>query len=165
MKIELIKPRLARTITYRVQPIWRAPDAVCARAEWTLGTVNLQLFTLTNGDVLYEYFYRQRWYNIFAVADAAGNRKGWYCNLARPAEIADDGVRTIDCELDLVIAADRQLSLVLDEDEYAASGIAEHEPLVDQFLRAAIDELREDARHRRAAFDEEPLTGIARWHS
>jgi hypothetical protein len=163
MLIELVKPRRERTIRYRVEPVWIGPLAVCARAVWSLGTVDLSLLTLQNGDVLHEYFYQQRWYNIFAVADAAGRRKGWYCNLARPAEISAERIRTIDLELDLVIGADRLSSVVLDEDDYRAAGF-DRDALVDAAVQQALQELRSDAAAQRNAFAES-ADGSAAWHS
>jgi uncharacterized protein len=163
MLIELLKPRRERTIRYRVEPVWIQPDAVCARAVWSLGPVDLTLFSLQNGDVLHEYFYRRRWYNIFAVADRTGQRKGWYCNLARPAEISPQQVSTIDLELDLVIGADRIASQVLDEDDYRAAGF-DRDPQLDAAVRHALAELRADAAAHRNAFAD-TADGSAPWHS
>ena len=49
-----------------------------------------------------EYFFADRWYNIFAIYDRDdGKIKGWYCNIGMPALIEDGLVSYVDLALDL----------------------------------------------------------------
>jgi predicted RNA-binding protein associated with RNAse of E/G family len=74
---------------------------------------------IRRGDRFIETFYSDRWYNIFAIYDANGNRlKGWYCNIARPANIEEGHVYAEDLALDLIVLPDGNMH-VLDEDEFA----------------------------------------------
>jgi len=70
--------------------------------------------------------YSDRWYNIFEIYDRDnGKFKGWYCNIGKPAVIADESVSYVDLALDLwVSAAGRQT--VLDEDELEALGLPDN---------------------------------------
>ncbi len=59
------------------------------------------------GDPIYEYYYADRWYNVFELHDQEnGAIKGWYCNLSLPAEISEDEIRFRDLALDLVVLPD-----------------------------------------------------------
>lgn len=76
--------------------------------------------TLKRNDRFVETFYSNRWYNIFEIYDRDDGRfKGWYCNIGKPAIIADDFVSYVDLALDLWVSADGRQT-VLDEDELAA---------------------------------------------
>ena len=72
------------------------------------------------GDRFIEYYYTDRWFNIFDIASADGVRKGWYCNIAEPAHIASDTIKQVDLLLDVWIDPTGR-PLLLDEDEFAAA--------------------------------------------
>ncbi|GAB4060207.1 ribonuclease FAU-1 family protein [Catellatospora paridis] len=95
------------------------------------------------GDVFTEHFWRDRWYAVKEVRDASGVRKGWYCDVARPAVLRGGVLEVEDLDLDLWVPADGSAPLRLDEDEFLASGLTEREP--DTAARAwqALDELAE----------------------
>jgi protein associated with RNAse G/E len=91
-----------------------------------------------SGDVFTEFYYVDRWYNVFHITDPEGHHKGWYCNVAQPAMLDDDGVAFVDMALDLFVHPDGRYA-VLDEDEFAMAA--------DVRARSALDELIELARH------------------
>jgi uncharacterized protein len=69
-------------------------------------------------DRFVEWFYSDRWYNIFEIHDVDDDHlKGWYCNISRPAKIIDGEVRSDDLALDVWVKPDGQ-TLLLDEDEF-----------------------------------------------
>jgi hypothetical protein len=72
------------------------------------------------GDRFVEYYYNDRWYNIFVIHDRDdGQIKGWYCNIGKPAEFADSVVSYVDLALDLWVSSGGEQT-VLDEDEFEA---------------------------------------------
>ncbi len=86
-----------------------------------------------------ETYYSDRWYNINEIFDRDSHeRKGWYCNVTRPAEIGKDSVSYVDLALDLLVFADHR-QLILDEDEFAALKLSEEEA---QIARQALQELQ-----------------------
>jgi predicted RNA-binding protein associated with RNAse of E/G family len=117
----------------------RTASAVVLEAFFSRERMELGFVTLKPGDRFMEYFYADRWYNVFVIYDVDNGRlKGWYCNVTRPAIIADREVSAVDLALDLWIASDGS-ALVLDEDEFAALPLAPEEKAT---ARAALDELR-----------------------
>ncbi len=71
-----------------------------------------------NGDRFVEYYYTDRWYNIFAIHDRDDDQvKGWYCNIGMPAVFKDGIVSYVDLALDLWVSVDGTQT-VLDEEEF-----------------------------------------------
>lgn len=139
MIIRLIKPGKSATITYEGDLLARDQSWVAVRATWSRGTVDLGLLRFAPGDVLIEHFYTDRWYNIFQLHAADGALKGWYCNVTRPAVIAEDYVESEDLELDLLVSADRAQTRLDDEDEFLAR---DFDPETVALARRAVAELQ-----------------------
>lgn len=98
------------------------------------------------GDVLTEHYWRDRWYAVKEVRDAAGALKGWYCDITRPARVATGQLHVTDLELDLWVSGDGERILRLDEDEFLAAGLTESDPGAAARARQALDELEALAR-------------------
>ncbi len=94
-------------------------NGVVIHAHWTLPARDLGYTVFEPGDHFTEYYYTDRWYNIFDIARSDGTRKGWYCNVAEPAHIHDDVIEQIDLLLDVWVNPQGE-ALILDEDEFAA---------------------------------------------
>ncbi len=88
-------------------------------AHWTRKQYDLGYVVFEPGDHFTEYYYTQRWYNIFDIAASDGTRKGWYCNVAQPALITPERIEQVDLLLDVWVDP-RGQTLVLDEDEFVA---------------------------------------------
>ncbi len=140
--IHLIKPAKDTIITYQARVLQRDSRFMLLHARWQRDIVDLGFVTFEPGDHLYEYFYTDRWYNIYELQAPDGTLKGWYCNITRPAVFYADTIESEDLELDLFVPPDRQHIRLLDEDEYAARGIALHDPDAHRAALAAVDELR-----------------------
>lgn len=94
---------------------------VCLVATFGRNDVDAGYVTFRRGDRMTEWFYTDRWYNVFRIEDVDDGRlKGWYCNIGRPAEQVDAAtIAYDDLALDVFVAPDGAV-LVLDEDEFAA---------------------------------------------
>jgi uncharacterized protein len=80
-----------------------------------------------HGDRFVEYFYADRWYNIFEIHDVdSGEIKGWYCNITRPAHFTDSTIASDDLALDLFVNPDGQ-TLLQDEGEFASLPISDED--------------------------------------
>jgi uncharacterized protein len=114
-----LNPQGEEKIRYPAQVSARLENGVMLDAYWNHARKDLGYTIFEPGDHFIEYFYSDRWFNIFAIATADGQRKGWYCNIAAPALIATEQVEQIDLLLDVWVTPDGQL-LILDEDEFTA---------------------------------------------
>ena len=112
------------------------------RAPWAGPAVrDMGFVRFERGDVFTEHYWRDRWYSVKEVRAASGVFKGWYCDVARPAQVRDGVLVVADLDLDLWASADRATVLRLDEDEFLASGLAERDPEAAARARQALDEL------------------------
>ena len=136
--------------SYRATVVERFESGVLLHARWERPMLALGYTTFEPGDHFREWFYSDRWYNIFEIATSDGARKGWYCNVAEPATITETELRCRDLLLDLWVTPDGA-TLILDEDEFAADESIEA-PMREQAL-AALDDLRRMVAGRTSPFD------------
>lgn len=102
------------------------------------------------GDRFVEWFYSDRYYNVFRMYDAeSGQLKGWYCNITRPAMITATLIAADDLALDVFVSPDGIIT-VLDEDEFAALPLGEAER---EAALAAVTEIRDRVERREPPFD------------
>ena len=92
---------------------------IVLRAEFNVDVVEREWGTFRRGDVFHEFYYWDRWYNVFEVSQPDGTLKGWYANIGLPAELdAESGVlRYVDLELDVWANPDGRF-VILDQDEF-----------------------------------------------
>ena len=110
---------------YEGQVLERTPGRVMLEALFNRDEVDLGYAIFRRGDRFVEHFFSDRWYNIFAVHDADDDHfKGWYCNVARPAELSENVIRQDDLALDLFVYPDRRM-IVLDRDEFEALNLTD----------------------------------------
>ena len=134
---------------YQGSVIERGDSYVCLRAYFDRQAADLGFVTFNRGDLFIEWFFSDRWYNIFQVHDGdSATIKGWYCNITRPAVIDADSLAADDLELDVWIMPNGTLTL-LDEKEFSDLDLPTDERMAA--LRA-IQTLRQDADERRGPF-------------
>ena len=138
-----------QVLAYPGQVLRRDGRTIVLRTGWDRASLDLGFVVLEPGDRWTEYFYADRWYNIFEIHASDGRLKGWYCNVTRPARISDEQVLAEDLALDLWVAPDGEPQ-VLDEDEFAALSLR---PAEREAARQALAELQGMVAQRVAPFD------------
>ncbi|MFJ9798656.1 DUF402 domain-containing protein [Streptomyces sp. NPDC101145] len=146
--VDVVLVKAGRTkIRYPAEVVFDDGTVLTVRAAWAgEGVRDFGFVRFEPGDVFTEHYRRDRWYSVKEVRAADGTLKGWYCDITRPADVRAAEVVVEDLDLDLWVSADRRLVLRLDENEFAASGLAERDP--DAAARAveALDALEAAAR-------------------
>jgi uncharacterized protein len=131
---------------YPARVLKRGQEFICLEAYFDRPDMDLGFTTFKQGDRFIEYFYSNRWYNLFAVYDRDdGCFKGWYANICRPAHIDATAVRCEDLALDLWITPQGQ-TMLLDEAEFELLPLTAHERGQS---RAAVQHLMGLAEQRR----------------
>ncbi len=122
-------------------------DAIFNGAPRDLGYMRLE-----NTDLYHEFYYTDRWFNIFQVFRADGPMKGWYCNICKPASFSGNEISFVDMVLDIFVYPDGR-SLVLDEEEFQekARTIYSHEDATK--AKVAVDELLAMVEQHQHPFD------------
>ncbi|GCF07929.1 DUF402 domain-containing protein [Dictyobacter arantiisoli] len=113
-------------VRYTGDIIHRSPHGVVVQANWTMTERDLGYTRFEPGDRFIEYYYTNRWFNIFDIACPDGVRKGWYCNIAEPARILATHIEQVDLFLDVWVDP-RGNPLILDEDEFEAATMLHHQ--------------------------------------
>ena len=122
MKIRVQKKNPAGEVTYEYEGILlsRNDHTIVLEAFFDRPDMPFMDVVFMTGDRFVEYYYTDRWYNIFVIYDRDdGKIKGWYCNIGKPAVFEDGVVSYIDLALDLWVSLSREQT-VLDEDEFEA---------------------------------------------
>ncbi|HEX7736973.1 MAG TPA: DUF402 domain-containing protein [Ktedonobacteraceae bacterium] len=132
-----LNPLGEEKIRYPAEVATRLKNGIVLEACWKQARRDLGYTTFEPGDRFLEYFYSDRWFNIFDIATADGQRKGWYCNIAAPAHVDAARVEQVDLLLDVWVSPDGQ-PLILDEDEFAAD-----DTLTEEQRRGALRGLQE----------------------
>ncbi|MFQ6101899.1 MAG: DUF402 domain-containing protein [Anaerolineae bacterium] len=138
-----------QVFAYSGQVLQRKGPAIVLRTGWNREPLDVRYVILEPGDRWTEYFYADRWYNIFEIRSADDRLKGWYCNVTRPARISANEVVAEDLALDLWVAPNGE-TLVLDEDEFDALSLP---PAERDAAQQALAELQAMVRQRAAPFD------------
>ncbi|MFF2509810.1 DUF402 domain-containing protein [Streptomyces sp. NPDC058086] len=141
--VEVVLVKSGRTkIRYPAELLADDGTRVTVRAPWAgEGVRDFGFVRFEPGDVFTEYYWRDRWYAVKEVRDAEGVRKGWYCDITRPATLSGGELVVEDLDLDLWRSADGTDVLRLDEDEFAASGLTTTDPRAATAARNALDTL------------------------
>lgn len=106
-------------IQYQGEILERSADSIIIEAFWKLPLKDLGYICFEPGDRFVEYYFTNRWFNIFDISSVNNERKGWYCNITEPAAIYGDQIKQKDLLLDVWVDPWGS-PLVLDEDEFEA---------------------------------------------
>ncbi|MFQ3646382.1 MAG: DUF402 domain-containing protein [Anaerolineae bacterium] len=138
------------TLRYHGELTYRDATSACIHARFAFPTRDLGYLLLKEGDLFVEWFYTDRWYNVFLIYDVDDARfKGAYCNFTLPATITDSAIYWDDLALDLWVDPLGRWRL-LDEDEYDALPL---DMATQQAVAAAQRQLLDEIDHRRPPFD------------
>jgi uncharacterized protein len=77
---------------------------------------------IKNGTVSYEYYWLDRWYNVFRFHEPSGELKNYYFNINMPPEFADDVLDYVDLDIDVLVQPDCTYS-VLDREDYERNSV------------------------------------------
>ena len=126
-------------------------EYICIDAEFALADRDLGYIKLRRGDNFREWFYRDRWFNIFRMADGETNSlKGWYCNITRPPIVYAHQIAAEDLCLDVFVYPDGR-TLLLDEDDFRDLSLSKDEV---EKARQAVAAIRRLVEKRLPPFDE-----------
>lgn len=97
--------------------IERDAEKLVLEARFTHARRDLGYTVLEPGDLFVEFYYFDRWFNVFQIFAPDGRLKGWYCNIGTPARCEDGLLTYRDLALDLWAWPDGRY-LVLDREEF-----------------------------------------------
>jgi protein associated with RNAse G/E len=119
----------------------RDGDQIILDAEFDVDVSHELLGEIKRRTKTVEYYWLDRWYNVFRFLKDDGSTRLWYCNINTPPHFAGDTITYVDLDIDILVQPDFSFQ-VLDEDEFEANaklyGYSEEEK---SNARSAVDEL------------------------
>jgi uncharacterized protein len=108
------------------------------------------------GTVSIEYYWLDRWYNIFRFLNATGGLRNYYCNITMPPAFNGKTLSYKDLDLDLVVFPDGS-SQILDEAEFNQNALLMgYHSGIKQQAQAALTELLSFIKLRTFPFSDLP---------
>ena len=96
---------------------------------------------ISRGTRTIEYYWLDRWYNIFRFLESDGTTKLFYCNVNMPPEISAGILSYIDLDVDILVQPELSYQ-VLDLDEFASNALHYgYSEQVKSQTQSAIDDL------------------------
>jgi uncharacterized protein len=112
-----------------------------------------QLGLIRRGTVSIEYYWLDRWYNIFRFLEPDGSLKNFYCNVNMPPRFDGSVISYVDLDIDVVVFPDLSYE-VLDMDEFELNAEKyRYTEEVRSGARRALSELLELIEGRLFPFD------------
>ena len=108
---------------------------------------------IRRGTVSYEYYWLDRWYNVFRFHEPTGEFRNYYCNINMPPEFANDILDYVDLDIDILVDESGAIS-ILDMEEFADNSRRFSFPqTVIASAKRAVDELITLIEKREFPFD------------
>ena len=86
VKVQKKNPRGDITYEYVGDVLRRDEHSIVLEALFDRADMPFMDVVFRTGDRFVEYYFANRWYNIFTIHDREDDRvKGWYCNIGKPA--------------------------------------------------------------------------------
>jgi protein associated with RNAse G/E len=102
------------------------------------------LGTIASGTVSKEYYWLDRWYNVFRFS----NR--FYCNVTQPPSFDGSVLTYVDLDIDVLVESDFSYR-ILDLEDFETS---QYPAEIDQSARQAVEDLIEEIKTRSFPFNE-----------
>ena len=116
-------------------------DLIILDAEFDVDVSHELLGEIKRRTKTVEYYWLNRWYNVFRFLKDDGSTRLWYCNINTPPELNGGTLTYIDLDIDILVQPDFSFQ-VLDEDEFETNaGLYGYSPKEKLSARSAVDEL------------------------
>ena len=83
---------------------------------------------INSGTRSVEYYWRDRYYNVFRLTEPTGTFRSFYCNISTPAELVDGVLTYVDLDIDILVEPDFSYR-VIDLDDFEANVIQHGYPV------------------------------------
>lgn len=109
------------------------------------------------GTTSLEYYWKNRWYNVFKFYAPDNTFRYYYCNVNTPPEMRGDVLSYVDLEIDVLVQPDLSYQ-ILDLDEFETNSRAHnYSPQIIARAQASLHEIIELIETRNFPFDDSPI--------
>jgi protein associated with RNAse G/E len=92
--------------TWHAELIRREGSLIVLDAKFPDEIIHDMLGTIARGTHSIEYYWLDRWYNVFRFAQSDGKLRNYYCNVNQPADFNDATLSYVDLDLDILVEPD-----------------------------------------------------------
>jgi uncharacterized protein len=113
----------SRKLDYSIQRSWQCELVEETFVYWLfLGKFeseikHSELGIIRRGTISYEYYFKDKWFNVFRFHEPEGDLKYYYCNINMPPIFENNMVDYVDLDIDILVQKDFSFK-ILDEDEF-----------------------------------------------
>ena len=117
---------ISRSFDQSVRRSWKArlaglsPPLIELIGEFDRDVEHDDLGAISLGTVSHEYYWLDRWYNVFRFHEPDGKFRNYYCNINMPPKFEDGVLDYVDLEIDIVVWPDGRQD-ILDRADFEAS--------------------------------------------
>lgn len=114
--------------------------------------VHSHLGVIRRGTVSYEYYWLDRWYNIFEFHEPEGGLRNFYCNVNLPPKFENNILDYVDLDIDVLVWSDLSYQ-TLDLDDFAENSLKYNysEEIIEKAL-ANVEEIKKRIEERQFPF-------------
>ena len=139
--------------SWRAQLIERVGSLLILKARFEDEIRHPLLGTIAAGTLSLEYYWLDRWYNVFRFMNPEGTLQNFYCNVNVEPVLHQGVLSYIDLDMDILVAPDLSFT-ILDVDEFTANiERYRYSPRVQAQAHMALDELVTLIESRQFPFD------------
>jgi protein associated with RNAse G/E len=156
-EVTVISRSYDRTVrrTWKARLLRYSPPLIELVGEFDREVEHPDLGLIARGTVSHEYFWLDRWYNVFRFYEPGGTARNYYCNIAVPAIFESSVLEYVDLEIDVVVWPDGRV-LVLDREDFEeAAGKFKFEPEFKSDVYSTLERLLTSINLREFPFQEE----------
>jgi protein associated with RNAse G/E len=139
--------------TWPAELVRREGALIVLDAKFPDEVIHDSLGTIAAGTQSLEYYWLDRWYNIFRFAQPNGELRNFYCNVNVPPTFDGQTLTYVDLDMDILVRPDSSYSL-LDLEEFEANAVRYGYPTqVQASAQDAVNELLKMIRTRAFPFN------------
>lgn len=103
--------------SWKAELIERGDDLVVVKGVFDIDVDHRKLGFIGRGTVSYEFYWLDRWYNVFRFHEPEGALRSYYCNVTTPPVLSGSTLEYVDLDIDVL--ADHEFNYeILDMDEF-----------------------------------------------
>ena len=103
--------------SWRAELIEKENFLLCFKGIFDQEIKHSELGIIRRGTISYEYYWLDRWFNIFKFYEPDGVFRNFYCNINQPPTFENNVLEYVDLDIDVIVWKDFSVK-ILDIDEF-----------------------------------------------
>ncbi len=108
--------------SWRADLIFRSETLLTFIGEFEEEVRHPHLGIIRRGTISYEFYWLDRWYNVFRFHEPGGELRNFYCNVNMPPTFEDGVIDYVDLDIDVLVWPNFEYT-VLDRDDFESNAV------------------------------------------